>query len=146
MNQDTISIISLHEISSNEESEENEDTKGNSQCENDSSRWNMLHGFSVLAVCIVFAWPLTLITRTNSIFYQTHWFEFNLVAGGLLLLRVANHILDMATYFNESFFAVLIGIFLLFKSLSYIRSETLRTIKTFTAKLINCGIVIYLLT
>ena len=81
MNQDGISVISLHEISSNEESEENNDTRGNSQCENDSSRWNVLHGFSVLAVCMVFSSPLTLIPRTNSIFYQTHWFEVNLVMG-----------------------------------------------------------------
>ena len=102
MNQDKISVISLPEISSNEESEEDKDPKVNNLCKNDTSRWNMLQIFTVLVVCIVFASPQTMIPRTNSIFYQTHWFEFNIVMAGLLLLRAGNDNLNITTYFKEN--------------------------------------------
>ena len=101
MIEDEISVIPMNETSFNEQCEETKDTKRNNLRENDKSQWGMLHVFSVLAVCIVFSSPLTVIRRTNSIFYQTHWLEFNIVTGIFFVLRAGNQILSMSTWFNE---------------------------------------------
>ena len=65
------------------------------------SHWNIFHVFSILAVSVVFLSPWTLIQRTNSIIYQTYWFELNFCVAILLLLVAGNEVLKMSTYFNE---------------------------------------------
>ena len=81
--------------------------KENNTCEEEietdkeTSAWSLCHVFSVLTVCVVFLVPVTLIPRTNSIFYQSHWYEFNFVMMVFILLPAANEVLIMTTYFKE---------------------------------------------
>ena len=61
----------------------------------------MCHFFSVLTVTVVFLAPLTLIPRTNSILYQSYWFELNLAAIPFILVPAASEVLNVATFFEE---------------------------------------------
>ena len=77
MDEDKISVISVEDISSSTNQEDNSKTKKAIQGDREISAWNLCHVFSVLTVSVVFLVPLTLIPRTNSIFYQSKWYEFN---------------------------------------------------------------------
>ena len=96
-----ISVISIKCLPSNENRKENIKRKEEIHDGKEASAWNICHVFSVLIICDIFAVPVTLIPRTNSIFYQSSWFEFNFVMMGILLLSAANDILNVATYFKE---------------------------------------------
>ena len=101
MNEEKISVISVEYPSSNENHDEKSRIKEEIQCGNEISAWNMCQLFSVLAICVVFLAPLTLIPRSNSIYYQSHWYRFSLCAFVFVFLFAVNDILNMATYFKE---------------------------------------------
>ena len=102
MSEDEISIISLPSTSSNKnENKEGIDTQRNGMIEKSLAIWNIGYVFAVLAFCSAFASTLTLIPRTNSIFYQSHLFDFNLPVAFIFLLDAANMVLPMATFFRE---------------------------------------------
>ena len=101
MSLDNVMAFSTHSVSSYERSAEIEKVQMNGSREKYVSFWNILHLFSVLAFCTVFASSLLLIPRSNSIFYQNTWLEFNLPVAALAILTVGIRVLDMATYFNE---------------------------------------------
>ena len=101
MDSDELSVISMHEITANQELEEAKDTKRMSKSKHDSSPWNIFHVFSVFVACIGFSCSFTLIPRTNSIFYQAHWLEVNIPVGFLMLLDAVRVVLTMAIYFND---------------------------------------------
>ena len=91
MSEDEISVISLPSTSSNKnENKEGVEKQRNGQGEKCLELWNMGYVFAILAFCSAFASTLTLIARANSIFYQLHWFEFNLPAVFLTLLDAGN--------------------------------------------------------
>ena len=77
------------------------------------SYWNFCYVFAVLACCTVFSSPVTLIPRSNSIFYQTHWFEFNLSYGIVLLLPAGNMLLSMIFWFKSKTLKSFVYVFLL---------------------------------
>ena len=95
-----ISVISRQFSSSNEDPEEVKIVPSVHK-ENAISHWNIFYVFSILAVSVIFLSPWTLIPRTNSIIYQTYWFELNFCVAILLLLVAGNEVLKMSTYFNE---------------------------------------------
>ena len=102
MNEDEISVISLPSTSSNkDETKKGIETQRDGIKEKSLAIRNIGYVFAVLAFCSAFASPLTLIPRTNSILYQSHWFDFNLPVAILLLLDAANTVLPMATFFKE---------------------------------------------
>ena len=101
MNVDQISVISLPDATSDTKSENNKNCKRNDAVEKDVSYWNICYLFAVLAFCAVSTSPITLIPRSNSIFYQSHWFEFNLPGGIIMILGATTHFLEMVTFFNE---------------------------------------------
>ena len=104
MEEDKISVISLEDVSSNANQTDKSKTKEKIQDDKEISAWNMCHVFSVLTVSVVFLIPVTLIPRTNSIFYQSNWYEFNFVMMGTILLLAAAVHLNIATYFKEKSF------------------------------------------
>ena len=101
MDEDKISVIAVDYTSSNKRHEVKSRIKEEIQCDSDVSTWNMCHLFSVLTICVIFLAPVTLIPRTNSIFYQSHWYTFNFCALVFVFLFAINDILNMATYFKE---------------------------------------------
>ena len=110
MNEDKISVIAVEylsssrshrDISSNKSHEEKRKIKEEIHCGNETSVWNMCHLFSVLTICVLFLAPFTLIPRSNSIYYQSHWYRFNFCALVFLFLFAVNDVLNMATYFKE---------------------------------------------
>ena len=101
MDKDQISIISIGYLPSNENRKERCKMKEEIQGDKGTSAWNMCHVFSVITVCVIFSIPVTLIPRTNSIFYQSNWYEYNFVVMSFMLLPAANDILTVATYFKE---------------------------------------------
>ena len=106
MDENRIWETSITYPSSNAPHKENNRSKEEIQTDKETSAWSLCHVFSVLTVCVVFLVPVTLIPRTNSIFYQSHWYEFNFVIMVFILLPTANEALTMATYFKEkSFFS-----------------------------------------
>ena len=104
METDRISIISLHGSSSNESLQNENDSKKTREGENKTSRLFLFHIFSILAVCAMFLSMITLIPRSNSIIYQTQWFECSLLMAGLNILMAGNDTLNMAIWFNEKSF------------------------------------------
>ena len=76
MDEDKISVISIEDLSSDENQKERSKSKEEIHGDIEPSAWNMCHVFSVLAVCAVFLSPVCLIPRTNSIIYQSNWYEF----------------------------------------------------------------------
>ena len=101
MLEDTISVITVDDLCFREDSKENNNRRDTRSIANNINHWNILHIFSILAVCIVFASPWTLIPRTNSIFYQSHWLEVNFVVAVNYILVTGNDALNMAFYFKE---------------------------------------------
>ena len=95
-----ISIISIKTQSSNNELEENQEDKDRTKKDDISSR-NIFHVMSILTVCFVFVSPWTLIPRTNSIIYQSHWFELNAYVMIFIILAVWNAVLNLSTYFKD---------------------------------------------
>ena len=101
MDEDKISVISLRKLSSNEVQTEDKETEEKIVKEDETSLWNICHVISVLSVCVAFIATITLVPRTNSIFYQSYWYEFNFCALVCFILVTANNSINMATYFNE---------------------------------------------
>ena len=111
MNEDKISVISIEFQSKNNNQREIIEEKQNIQKDNKTSPWNICHVLSVLVICVLFLVTITIIPRTNSIFYQSHWYEFNFCILGFILLPTATNALNMATYFKEkSLFSIRIMI------------------------------------
>ena len=101
MDEDKISVISIEDLSSDENQKERSKSKEEIHGDIEPSAWNMCHVFSVLAVCAVFLSPVCLIPRTNSIIYQSKWYEFNFVIMWSMILAAAGDLLNVATYFKE---------------------------------------------
>ena len=99
--EDKISVISVEDLPSNENQKEGSKTKEEILGNEEPSAWNICHVFSVLIVCVIFLSPPLLIPRTNSIFYQSNWYEFNFVMTGLMILPAVNDLLSVATYCKE---------------------------------------------
>ena len=102
MDDDKISVISIEYVSANKSNKENKIYKEEVQEHNEISPWNICHVFSVLSICVVFLVPITLVPRTNSIFYQSAWYEFNFCISVLMVLTTANNVLNMVTFFKEN--------------------------------------------
>ena len=120
MNKEEISVISLPDKSSPTESKErNKIIRKNSE-ENDVSYWNVSYIFVILVFCTFFASPVSLIPRSNSIFYQSRWFEFNFVYGIYALLPAGTDLLNLTTYFNDKSlqsFGIFLRLYLLWMTL-----------------------------
>ena len=101
MDEDKISVISVQEISSTEVQIQDNETEKKILKDDEASLWNTCHVVSVLLVCVAFIVPITLIPRTNSIFYQSYWYEFNFCVLVYMLLPTMSNAINMATYFNE---------------------------------------------
>ena len=86
MDEDKISVISIECRSSNENQLQLKEDKDKMQDDNGISRLNICHVFSVLAICIASISVITLVPRTNSIFYQSYWYEFNICIVVLMIL------------------------------------------------------------
>ena len=101
MNEDEISVISLQGIYLPKKYEDSKNRKKQNLVEKDVSYWNVSYLLAILAFCTLFTSLASLIPRSNSIFYQTRWFEFNLAYGIFLGMSAGNHLLNMITFFNE---------------------------------------------
>ena len=101
MDEDKISVISVEDLSSNENQNEGSKIKEEILGDEKLSAWNIFHVLSVLIVCIVFLSPALLIPRTNSILYQSNWYEFNIVMMGFMILPAVNDLLGVAIYCKE---------------------------------------------
>ena len=101
MDEDKISVISLQKLSSNEVQTEDKETEEKILKDDETSLWNICHVISVLLVCVAFLVPLTMIPRTNSIFYQSYWYGFIFCILAFMLLPTLSNSVNMATYFNE---------------------------------------------
>ena len=75
MEEDKISVISIECISFKENQRGDKQKNEKIQNEDEPSPWNICHVFSVLAICLLFLATVTLVPRTNSILYQSQWFE-----------------------------------------------------------------------
>ena len=103
MDENKIFVISVEGLFSNENQKDKSITKA-ILADKKTSAWNVCHVFSVITVCVVFSVPISLIPRTNSIFYQSNWYEFNFVMMAIILSLAASHHLNMATYFKKKSF------------------------------------------
>ena len=101
MDEDKISVISIEFQPYNENQRENKEGKQNVQKDNKTSPWNICHVLSVVVLCVLFLMTITIIPRTNSIYYQSNWYEFNFCILCLILLETARNALNMATYSKE---------------------------------------------
>ena len=101
MDEDKISVIAVEYPSLNENYEKKSRIKEETQCDSETSAWNICHLFSVLTICVISLAPVTLIPRTNSIFYQSHWYRFNFCAIAFVFLFAVNDVMNIATYFKE---------------------------------------------
>ena len=101
MDEDGISVVSIPNMSSREECEDNRKANAIDSKEKYVSYWNICYVFAVLACCTVFSSTVTLMPRSNSIFYQTHWFEFNLTYGLVSLLLAGSVQLSMIVWFRS---------------------------------------------
>ena len=101
MDEDKVSVISIEFQSYHGNQRENKEDKQNIQEDNKTSPWNICHVLSVLIICVVFLATITIIPRTNSIFYQSHWYEINFCFLVLIVLPTVGNALNMATYFRE---------------------------------------------
>ena len=106
MDDDKISVISMeYQPSNKNEKGDNEEQieirKIDTHKDNETSPWNVCHVFSVLAICIAFLATITLVPRTNSILYQSYWYEFNFCILAFMLLQTATDVFNMATYLKE---------------------------------------------
>ena len=98
MDEDKISVISIESVSSKENQTEGKQEKDKIQKDNETSPWNICHVFSVLAMCLLFLAMVTLVPRTNSILYQSHWYEINFCVLFLIIIQTANDAFCIATY------------------------------------------------
>lgn len=101
INADKISVISTNDKSSNEDSKEKKEGLKNASQNSEVSPWNILHIFSILTVSTVFASHWFLIPRTDSIVYQTHWFEVNIHMTFAYLWLSGNELINTSTHFKE---------------------------------------------
>lgn len=101
MNWNGISVIVMSNTSLTRKPKENKEEKAINSNENYASYWNSCYLFAVLACCTVFSSSVTLIPRSNSIFYQRNWFEFNLSFGIFTLLDAGNTLLYMSFWFKS---------------------------------------------
>ena len=101
MDEDGISVVSIPNMSSREECEDNRKANAIDSKEKYVSYWNICYVFAVLACCTVFSSTVTLMPRSNSIFYQTHWFEFSLHFGLVSLLLAGSVQLNMIVWFRS---------------------------------------------
>ena len=101
MDEDKISVISMECISSNENQIQLKEDKENVQKDNEVSPLNIFHVFSVLAICVAFTSVITLVPRTNSIFYQSNWYEFNFCILVLMVVTTTTDVFNIATYLKE---------------------------------------------
>ena len=100
MDEDKISVISIKCLSFEENQREEKQEKDKVRKDNETSPWNICHMFSIIAICVVFLAMVTLVPRTNSILYQSYWYEFNFCALPLMFLRTASDALSMSVYLN----------------------------------------------
>ena len=101
MDEDKISVISIECISSNENQIKLKEDKERTQKDNDVSPLNICHVLSVLAICVAFTSIITLVPRTNSIFYQSYWYEFNICILVLMILLTTADAFNIATFLKE---------------------------------------------
>ena len=99
---DDIPMIGIYEISSQVDGSDNFYSRTNKSRNRNSSYWNLLHVFSILAICAVHLIPLSIIPRTNSIIHQSCWFEFNFVVVFFMVLMTANDLLNLLIYTKEN--------------------------------------------
>ena len=101
MEEDKISVISIEFISSNENQIQFNEDKEKIQKDNEISPLNICHVLSVLAICVSSISVITLVPRTNSIFYQSYWYEFNFLIFVLMILLTTVDALNIATFLKE---------------------------------------------
>ena len=105
MSSNKISIITVQEITGNEEIE------GNSQEEEEKSDSKFtltnifealgISGFRIIGFSLIFTVPWTLIPRTDSIIYQSHWMEILLPFSSFIFLGAGSQFLNLTTWTQE---------------------------------------------
>ena len=101
MEEDKISVISIECISPDEKQIQFKKDKEKIQKDSEVSPWNICHVISVLAICVASISVITLVPRTNSIFYQSYWYEFNFCILVLMVLTTTDDVFHIATYLKE---------------------------------------------
>lgn len=111
MDEEGISVISLVFLSSNEEFGENRGLQKEAQVDMRASAWNMCHVFSLLTICVAFLIPITLISRTNSIYYQSYWYEFNFVMVVIMFFTSSKRRAKHIHFFQEEVASIILNAF-----------------------------------
>ena len=107
MDKAKISVISIVCTSFKENQRGDKQKNDNIQNEDEPSPWNICHVFSVLAICLLFIATVTLVPRTNSILYQSQWYEINFCALPVIILQAVRDAFLLAAYLmGKSHFSV----------------------------------------
>ena len=77
MDEDKISMILIECLSSKEYQTYEKPENDKIQKDNETSTWNICRVLSVLAICLLCLATDTLVPRTNSILYQSYWYEIS---------------------------------------------------------------------
>ena len=100
MSSDKISIASIQNKSEEEEKNESTNTESNNSLK-DVCTAICISIFGIIAFSTLFCIPWTIIPRTNSIIYQTHWMEAILPIVSNYLLTAGSETLNLATWMQE---------------------------------------------
>ena len=104
MEGDSISIISLRNISPQKENGKIDRNKKNRNLKTTNvSYWNGLYIFGILGTCIMLVSTQTLIPRHNSIIYPRFWFEVNLPVSIHIFLSSIGTVLDIFIFTKLEF-------------------------------------------
>ena len=100
MNTDSISVISLPDVHSGEEVEGSQ-LKRNDLVPKDVGKVLGFSSLGMIAFCLLFAIPWTMIPRTNSMIYQSHWMEAIFPALTFKFLLSGVHLLNIRIWTEE---------------------------------------------
>ena len=107
MGKDKISVISIECTSFKENQRGDKEKNDKIPNEDKPSPWNICHIFSVIAICLLFLAPVTLVPRTNSILYQSQWYEIIFCVLPLIVLQTVHDAFLMVTFLKgKSHFSV----------------------------------------
>lgn len=101
MSRNEISIIRVQQIPSDEETEDNGKDEGRFCSKIDYILFGVFSVFGIIAFCVLFIIPWTMITRTNTIVYQPYWMEAPLPHITSCFLIAGLTYLESTIYFNE---------------------------------------------
>ena len=100
MNSVNIAVISVDETDCDDGTKKKRN-KGNKLAPKDICRVLCLSLFGIVAFCVVFSLPWTTIPRTNSIIFQSSWFEVLLPNASVFIISAGNVFLDLTIWTKE---------------------------------------------